>query len=143
MTDRALGTFFLVFSVLYIYFASKTELSFISDPLGPKKFPYLIGFIMFVSSIFIIVKPEIKPKWSSLYKFIELFILVIVLILYAQFLPILGFTISSAIATSFISWRLGSKVIESIIFGVVFSLLLYFLFHIVLGLSLAKGFFGF
>jgi len=143
MTDRFLGIFFLVFSVLYGTYASFTELSFISDPLGPKKFPYLIAFVMFVSSIFIILKPEIKPKWPNLFKLVEMLILLIVLILYAQLLPILGFTLSSILGSSFISWRLGAKILEAIIFGIVFSVLLFLLFDLVLGLSLAKGVFGF
>jgi putative tricarboxylic transport membrane protein len=51
--------------------------------------------------------------------------------------------ISTLIATFILSWRLGAKIFEALIFGLVVSFTIYFLFHNVLGLSLAEGIWGF
>jgi putative tricarboxylic transport membrane protein len=103
----------------------------------------MIGFFFIISSIFLIIKPELNPKWPSLYRFLEIVFITIVLIVYAYSLPTVGFVISTLIATFILSWRLGAKILEALIFGLVVSFTIYFLFHNVLGLSLAEGIWGF
>ena len=67
----------------------------------------------------------------------------IVLVAYAQLLPVLGFLISTAVAAAFLSWRLGAGLIQAIIAGILISVGIYVVFHLILGLSLARGPFGF
>ena len=143
MNERIFGVISFIIACGYIYVASLTQLSFISDPVGPKTFPYIIGSIFAVSSLFLIFKPEFNPHWPSLYKFLEIIFVTIILIVYAYSLPVVGFVISTLIATFILSWRLGAKVTEAIIFGAVISFGIYFLFRTILGLSLAKGIWGF
>ena len=143
MTDRSLGIVFLFISALYIYFASQTELSFISDPFGPKKFPYLIGIILLVTSIFMIIKPQVQVIWPNSKKIMEIILMIFIFILYSQLLPTLGFIICTFFASTLITWRLGTPFTKSIIFGLSLSLSMYLLFSVVLGLSLARGLFGF
>jgi putative tricarboxylic transport membrane protein len=102
-----------------------------------------LDFFFIISSIFLIIKPELNPKWPSLYRFLEIVFITIVLIVYAYSLPTVGFVISTLIATFILSWRLGAKIFEALIFGLVVSFTIYFLFHNVLGLSLAEGIWGF
>jgi len=143
MNERIFGVISFIIACGYIYVASLTQLSFISDPVGPKTFPYIIGSIFAVSSLFLIFKPEFNPQWPSLYKFLEIIFVTIILIVYAYSLPVVGFVISTLIATFILSWRLGANVTEAIIFGAVVSFGIYFLFRTILGLSLAKGIWGF
>ena len=143
INERIFGVISFIVACGYIYVASLTQLSFISDPVGPKTFPYIIGSIFAVSSLFLIFKPEFNPQWPSLYKFLEIIFVTIILIVYAYSLPVIGFVISTLIATFILSWRLGAKVTEAIIFGAVISFGIYFLFRTILGLSLAKGIWGF
>ena len=143
MNERIFGVISFIVACGYIYVASLTQLSFISDPVGPKTFPYIIGSIFAISSLFLIFKPEFNPQWPSLYKFLEIIFVTIILIVYAYSLPVVGFVISTLITTFILSWRLGAKVTEAIIFGAVISFGIYFLFRTILGLSLAKGIWGF
>jgi len=143
MNERIFGVISFIIACGYIYVASLTQLSFISDPVGPKTFPYIIGSIFAISSLFLIFKPEFNPQWPSLYKSLEIIFVTIILIVYAYSLPVVGFVISTLIATFILSWRLGAKVTEAIIFGAVVSFGIYFLFRTILGLSLAKGIWGF
>ena len=68
MNDRIFGFITLGVSVFYFWAASITELSFISDPVGPKKFPYMVAFFLAVSSlvlIFLVLFEIILPSSNS------------------------------------------------------------------------------
>ena len=56
---------------------------------------------------------------------------------------LLGFVIATAFAAAFLSWRLGAGIIQAVIAGVAISVGIYVVFHLALGLSLARGPLGF
>ena len=104
MGERTFGIVSFIIACGYVYVASLTKLSFISDPVGPKQFPYILGFFWGLSSLLIIFQPEFKPKWPSFYKFLEIIFITIVLIAYAYALPGVGFVISTLIPTFMLAW---------------------------------------
>ena len=53
------------------------------------------------------------------------------------------YPIATALAAAFLTWRLGTSILSSLISGVATSLGIYVIFHLVLGLSLARGPLGF
>ena len=65
------------------------------------------------------------------------------MVLYAEFLPILGFVIATAVASTYLTWRLGTSPIQSVLVGISISVGIYVIFHLLFGLSLAKGPLGF
>ena len=65
------------------------------------------------------------------------------MVAYAELLPEIGFVIATAIAAAFLSWRLGAGPIQAVIAGIAISAGIYVIFHLILGLSLARGPFGF
>ena len=143
MNDRAFGVFTLLLSIFYIFSAYIVEESFISDHIGPKTYPYIISFFLISSSLFLIFKPDIKPKWPEFRKIIEILMTALILVMYAVFLPIIGFVFSTFFAASFISWRLGAKLLSAFTAGLIISVTIFILFRKILGLSLATGPFGF
>ena len=68
---------------------------------------------------------------------------VVVLVLYAEFLPVAGFVFATAVAASYLGWRLGSTPVSAVIAGIGTAGGIYVIFHLVLGLSLARGPLGF
>ena len=68
---------------------------------------------------------------------------VAVMIAYAYALPLIGFVVSTAFAAGFLSWRLGTPPIKAVIAGVTIAVGIYVVFHLILGLSLARGPWGF
>ena len=54
-----------------------------------------------------------------------------------------SFVFATFFASSFISWRLGAKLISAFTAGLIISVTIFILFRKVLGLSLATGPFGF
>ena len=143
MNDRVFGVFTLLLSIFYIFSAYIVEESFISDHIGPKTYPYIVSFFLISSSLFLIFKPDVKPIWPSFGKIIEILMTALILIMYAVFLPVIGFVFSTLFASSFISWRLGAKLSSAFTAGLIISVTIFILFRKILGLSLATGPLGF
>ncbi|MGA1862046.1 tripartite tricarboxylate transporter TctB family protein [Deferribacter thermophilus] len=143
MSDRIFGLVGLGLAIFYLWAASIIQESFITDAVGPKTFPYIIGAVLLLCSLYILIKPDPEPDWPDFKIFIEIVFATAVLFLYAWCLPKLGFIISTFFATTYLSWRLGTKLLGSIITGFLTSIGIYVAFHLILGLSLAKGPFGF
>lgn len=143
MSDRIFGGIGLVLAFIFAWQATIIQESFLSDIVGPKVFPYIIATVMGLSSVYFLVKPDPAPDWPNLGRLVEIGLAALVMFTYAQALPELGFIIATAIAAAYLTWRLGSKPLESVLIGIGTSVGIYAIFRLALGLSLARGPFGF
>jgi putative tricarboxylic transport membrane protein len=142
-SDRLLGALGLISGLAFIWSANRIETGLIVDPLGPRLFPTLIGAVLALASLFILLRPDAEPEWPALSGWLEIAGAIAVLIGYTLALEPLGFVIATAIASALLSWRLGSPPHWALLSGVGISLGIYAIFHLVLGLSLARGPLGF
>ena len=62
-SDRVFGLVMTLLALGYIVSATQTQTSFLTDPVGPKGFPILIGIVWAVSSIFMVLRPDPEPDW--------------------------------------------------------------------------------
>ena len=143
MSDRIFGMFGVLLAIGFAIAASLIKESFLSDAVGPKAFPYIIAAVLGLSSAVIALRPDPEPIWPPLGQLIEILAAAVVMILYAQLLPVAGFVIATAFAAAYLSWRLGSSILGACMTGVGTSVGIYVVFHLVLGLSLARGPLGF
>ena len=143
MTDRLFGLAALLLAGLMTWGASVIEESFIQDPLGPKAFPWVIAVVLAITGLFMIVKPDDDPEWPTRQKFLRIIWSVVAMVLYAELLPIVGFVVTTAAVAAFLAWQLGANLLQAAVGGVVISGGIYVVFHLVLGLSLARGPLGF
>lgn len=143
VSDRIFGGIGLALSLFYFWAASIIPDSFMVDIIGPRMFPYIVGSVLTACSVYFILKPDKEPKWPVLRDLAEIMFAVATMLLYAWILPELGFIISTILATSYLTWRLGTKILNSLVTGVVTSVGIYVVFHLILGLSLAEGPLGF
>ena len=143
MSDRILGGLGLLLATFFIWQATLIQESFISDPVGPKIFPIIIGGLVALSSLAILFRPDDEPEWPEFSRLFEVGLTVAVMIAYAYALPIAGFVLSTAVAAAYLSWRLGTPPVRAAIAGIVIAVGIYVVFHLILGLSLARGPWGF
>ncbi|SHM37044.1 tripartite tricarboxylate transporter TctB family protein [Roseibium suaedae] len=143
MSDRIFGIIGLALSIGYAWAAMNIEESFLSDAVGPKAFPLIIAAVLGLASITVILKPDPDPHWPNPVRLLEIAAAVVILLLYSMMLPVVGFVIGTALAGAYLTWRLGSKPLGSVITGATTSVGIYVIFHLILGLSLAKGPLGF
>lgn len=143
MSDRVLGGCGLLLAIFYVWQATQIQVSFISDPVGPKTFPMIIGAMLGLSSLYMLLRPDPGPAWPAFSRIFEIAVAVAVLVAYSLLLPEAGFVLATAVAAAFLSWRLGAGPFAAILAGVGISVGIYVIFHLVLGLSLARGPWGF
>lgn len=143
MSDRLLGAACLVLAAFYIYAATLVQVSFISDPVGPKVFPIIIGIVLAVAGLYPLLRPDPEPQWPHLGGLLEIVFAAGVMVAYTYALPSFGFVASTAVAASLLSWRLDARPQWALAAGLGISLGIYVIFHLVLGLSLARGPWGF
>lgn len=143
MSDRILGGVGLALAAFFIFQATQIQLSFISDPLGPKAFPIVIGGVLGLTSLVFMLRPDPAPDWPAIGRVFEIAVAVAVLVAYALALPEIGFVVATAFAAAFLTWRLGTAPLMSVVAGTIISVGIYVVFHLVLGLSLAPGPWGF
>jgi len=143
MSDRVLGGCGLALAAFYIWAATIIPESFMADAIGPKAFPIIIGLILAICSLVFLLRPDPEPQWPTFANFFEILLAVAVMLIYAMLLPELGFVIPTVLATTYLTWRLGSPPLGAVITGVLTSVGIYVVFRLILGLSLAKGPLGF
>lgn len=143
MSDRIFGGVGLVLAIIFAWQATIIQESFMTDAVGPRVFPYLIAGVMAISSVWFLVKPDPEPHWPSFGRLAEIGLAAAVMFAYAVLLPQLGFIIATALAAGYLTWRLGSTPLQSVIIGIATSVGIYVVFHLLLGLSLARGPLGF
>lgn len=143
MSDRVLGGACLLLAAFFIWQATQIKLGFIVDPLGPRAFPIIVGGVLALAGLYPIFKPDEAPDWPNLSGLVEIGFAIAVLIAYAMLLTRLGFTVATAMAASILAWRLGCRPVTAAVAGMVIAVSIYAVFHLVLGLSLARGPWGF
>jgi putative tricarboxylic transport membrane protein len=142
-SDRVFGAGVILAAALMAWGSGQIQDSFIQDPLGPKAFPWLIATVMALAGGYMMWRPDASPRWPGARKTLELLLTVGVMVAYAQFLPNLGFVLSTSLVASFLSWRLGSTARQAVVAGIALAVGIQLVFHGVLGLSLARGPWGF
>ncbi len=143
MSDRIFASICIALAVLMGWGATIIEESFIQDPLGPKAFPLVIALVLAACGVAMFLRPDEDPVWPHRRKQIQLLWTIGAMILYVQFLPVVGFLVATAIGAGFLSWQLGASVKQACLGGFSISVSIYVVFKLILGLSLARGPFGF
>ena len=143
MSDRIFGGFGLALAIFYVWAATTIKDSFMVDIVGPRAFPYIVGTVLGLTSIYFVIRPDKEPDWPILKDLAEILFAAAVMLAYCWVLPKVGFVIATIFATAYLTWRLGSAPLWSLVTGLATSVGIYVVFHLILGLSLAKGPFGF
>ena len=135
-SDRIFGLVVLMVALAFIASATQIQTSFLSDPVGAKAFPMIIGAVAAICGLTLMIRPDPDPEWPKARAFVALLIAVIVLVAYAYALKPLGFLIPTAIAAAILSYQISPRVGSAILAGSGLSVGLFFLFKFALDLGL-------
>ena len=145
ISDRIFGLVVLMVSLAFIASATQVQTSFLSDPVGPKAFPMLVGGIAGLCGLVMMIRPDPDPIWAKGSTLFALFIAVAVLVAYAYSLKPFGFIIPTAITAAVLSYQISPRAGPAAIAGVGLSMGLFLLFKYALDLGLVafpKGWIG-
>lgn len=144
-SDRIFGLVATVVALAYIASATQAQTSFLTDPVGPKGFPVLIGIVWAISGMVMVLRPDKEPHWPARRTFAALAISVIILIGYAFALKPLGFLLPTAVAAGILSYQISPNPKHATLAGIGLSIGLFVIFKFALGLGLVaipKGLLG-
>ena len=142
MSDRIFGVLMLLLAAVYTWTARGFDPGFMSDPLGPSTFPYLLGGVMAVTSLYLLLRPDAPALWPDPRHLLQMGMIVVLLLAYAGLLEWLGFIIATFVTVSILGWRLGASLKTSVLTGIGVSLAVYGLFDMLLELPLPAGLLG-
>ena len=145
ISDRIFGLVVLMVALAFIASATQIQTSFLSDPVGPKAFPMLIGGIAGLCGLVLMIRPDPDPEWAKGRTLIALFVAIAVLVAYAYALKPFGFIIPTAIAAGVLSYQISPNVKTASLSGIGLSVGLFVLFKYALDLGLVafpKSWFG-
>lgn len=145
MSDRIFGLVVLMVALTFIVSATGIQTSFLSDPVGPKAFPMLVGAVAGICGLVMMIRPDPDPEWPAVRTLLALLVAVIVLIAYAYSLKPFGFLLPTAVAAAILSYQISPRIIPAGLAGVGLSIGLFVLFKFALDLGLVafpKAWFG-
>jgi len=135
-SDRIFGLIAALIALAYIASATQIKSGFMTDPVGPKGFPLLVGAVGAVCAMLMVFKPDDNPKWPGLRTLGALLFSVIVLVCYAYALKPMGFLVPTALAAGILSYQISPGIKSAVGAGLGLSLTLFFIFKYALGLGL-------
>lgn len=135
-SDRIFGAVATLVALAYIASATQIQSGFLTDPVGPRTFPILIGAVAALCGLVIAIKPDPDPEWPELATLGALAIAVVVLIGYAYALKPLGFLLPTAIVAGILSFQIQPKPVTAVLAGLGLSVGLFVVFKFALGLGL-------
>lgn len=134
--DRVFGAFMIVVALGYILSASSIQTSFMSDPVGPRIFPYMIAGVVILCSLVMVLKPDPDQDWPAGPMVLQLGLALAVLVAYAYAITPLGFLIPTTVAAGILSWQIGGRPLRAAVTGLGLAIGLFVLFRVILGLGL-------
>ena len=135
--NRIFGASICLIALAYVASATQIQLGFLSDPVGSRTFPYIVGGVAFICAAYIFLKPDPEPAWPSLSTFGRIGVALLVMYLFSLALKPIGFLIPAAIASAALSYLIEPRPVAAIVTGVGLSIGLFFVFNLALGLGLA------
>ena len=144
-SDRVFGVVVMVAAAAYMWAASGIQSSFLSDPVGPRAFPLMIGGFAVLCGAVMAFAPDPEPAWPGVGAFVSMGVAVAVLVAYAYALKPLGFLLPTAVAAAVLSYQIHPRPLGAVLTGVGLAIGLFVLFRYGLGLGLQpvpKGWLG-
>ncbi|MDP2062156.1 MAG: tripartite tricarboxylate transporter TctB family protein [Phaeovulum sp.] len=135
-SDRIFGLVVLGVALAYIASALQIQTSFLSDPVGPKVFPLMIGGVAVLAALVLLLTPDENPEWPKGATWLHLVIALVVLIAYAYSLRPMGFLVPTAIAAGVVSYQISPNLKTAALTGIGLSAGLFAIFKYALGLGL-------
>ena len=135
-SDRILGLVTMIVALAYIAGATQIQASFLSDPVGSKTFPILIGGVAALCGLVIFARPDPDPDWPEMNGWLRLALATAVMVGYAYALKPLGFVPTTAIAAAALAYMIAPRPVAALLTGAGLAGGLFLIFKYVHGLGL-------
>jgi putative tricarboxylic transport membrane protein len=134
--DRIFGAVMIVLALGYILSATNIQTSFMSDPVGPRLFPYMVAGVIILCSLVMVLRPDPQAEWPAPMMLLKLLTALVVLVGYAMVIRPWGFIIPTVLASGIISYMISPRPVQAALAGLGLGIGLFVLFKVILGLGL-------
>lgn len=140
INDRVFGIFMLILAIIYGLEATKFPEPFGgAESVGPETFPIILSFLLGISAIYMIVRPDPDQAWPAKSMLFELGAIALAIVVFAWAIEMVGFVIAAFLMVTYLCWRMGTSLRNGAIMGAVSSIAIFLLFNNVLELALPLG----
>jgi putative tricarboxylic transport membrane protein len=134
--DRIFGAVMIVLALGYILSAMNIQTSFMSDPVGPRLFPYMVAGVIILCSLVMVLRPDPQAEWPAPLMLLKLLTALVVLVGYAMVIRPWGFIIPTVLVSGIISYMISPRPVQAALAGLGLGIGLFVLFKVILGLGL-------
>ena len=134
--DRIFGLVMLALALGYLLNATAIQTSFLSDPVGPRLFPYMVGGVIILCALTMILRPDPDVDWPGGLLLLKLGVALVVLLGYAMLIRPLGFILPTVLAAGILSYQISPRPVPAALSGLGLGIGLFVLFKFILGLGL-------
>lgn len=134
--DRIFGLFMIIVALGYILSAMNIQTSFMSDPVGPRVFPYIVAGVVIICALAMMFQPDPDAEWPGLKMFVKLAFATALLVAYAMTIRPLGFILPTVVVSGLLSYMIHPRATTAALSGLGLGIGLYVLFKVILGLGL-------
>ncbi|MCY4590616.1 MAG: tripartite tricarboxylate transporter TctB family protein [Alphaproteobacteria bacterium] len=135
--DRVFGLVVTLAALGYIVSAAQIRVGFLSDPVGSRTFPYMIGGVGLLCGLAMLLRPDPDPEWPGPPAVVRIAVTLVVLVAFAVTLRPVGFLLPAALASAILAWLIRPDLARAALAGVGLSLGLFAVLKYGLGLGLA------
>lgn len=135
--DRVFGLVVTLAALGYIVSAAQIRVGFLSDPVGSRTFPYMIGGVGLLCGLAMVLRPDPDPEWPGPPALVRIAVTLVVLVAFAVTLRPVGFLLPAALASAILAWLIRPDLARAALAGVGLSLGLFGVLKYGLGLGLA------
>lgn len=133
--DRIAGGILAILAIVAWWHAGTFVAGF-RQAVGPSVFPQIVSALLAVLSVYLVFRPGMNERWPRSSALLRQTGLVALLVCYATVLDILGFLLSTILATALLTRLFGANWKQSIFGAIGMTVSLYVLFEIGLGMAL-------
>jgi len=126
----------MALALAYMAGALNIRTGLMSDPLGPKAFPLLVGAVTLLCGAAIAARPDPEPTWPRPATLAQLALATAVMLAYAYALIPLGFLLPTAVGAAVVSFQITPRWRQAAMAGLGLSIGLFVIFRFILGLGL-------
>ncbi|PWC27657.1 tripartite tricarboxylate transporter TctB family protein [Teichococcus aestuarii] len=138
MSDRIVGVLLALFAGWYGWEAGSYSVGF-GDPMGPALFPEALAPPIGLLGLYLALRPDPEPEWSSGRYLLAQLATVAALVAYALLLQPLGFILATLLLVACLTAMLGARLPQALMGGAATSLGFFALFDWFLGIPLPPG----
>ena len=139
MSDRIFALAWLSVCGLIIFQMWNLSVPFAYEPVGPKAFPIILSVLMAISCIVLLFKPDNDIHWPERALLLKGFVLLLVLLAYANFYEFIGFPVCTVVMALLVSRIFGGSWKQGVSVAVALGVLGYLFFDRLLEVSLPLG----